>query len=67
VGNLPIAAMERIIRDAGAERVSKSAAELFAEYIENIALSKAEEAVNVAKHAGRKTVKETDIKFIKKA
>ncbi|MCK4967415.1 MAG: NFYB/HAP3 family transcription factor subunit [Candidatus Aenigmarchaeota archaeon] len=66
MGNLPIAAMERIIRDAGAERVSKDAAELFSEYIENIALTKAEEAVSVAKHAGRKTVKEADIKFIKK-
>ncbi|MCK4550519.1 MAG: NFYB/HAP3 family transcription factor subunit [Candidatus Aenigmarchaeota archaeon] len=67
MGNLPIAAIERIIRDAGAERVSKAGAELFAEYIENIALTKAEEAVNIAKHAGRKTVKETDIKFIKKS
>ncbi|MCK5474593.1 MAG: NFYB/HAP3 family transcription factor subunit [Candidatus Aenigmarchaeota archaeon] len=67
MGNLPIAAIERIIRDAGAERVSKAGAALFAEYIENIALTKAEEAVNIAKHAGRKTVKETDIKFIKKS
>ncbi len=64
--NLPLAAMERLLRNAGAERVSKKAAELFAEVLENTASRIGEEAVLLAKHSGRKTVNAEDIKLAHK-
>ena len=56
--------MERILRNAGAERVSAEAAKRFAEEIEEIADEMAKKAVTAAKHAGRKTVHGTDIKLV---
>ena len=64
---LPIAAMERLIRKAGAHRVSKGAARELATYLEGAAAEVAREAINLADHAGRKTVKAEDIKLAKKA
>lgn len=58
---LPVAPFERILRRAGAERVSRAAAGELAVYIENLGLKVAERAVDLATHAGRITVKEEDI------
>ena len=60
---LPNAAMERIMRKAGAERVSASAVEELAEYMEDYGLKLSRGAVELARHAGRKTVKKGDIKL----
>ena len=66
MGEIPLAPVERILRKAGAHRVSKSAAKEFAIVLEDIASDLAAEAASLARHAGRKTVTEDDIKLAKR-
>lgn len=60
---LSIAPMHRIIKKAGAERVSESAAKALAKELEGIGLKISKEAIDYAMHAGRKTVKAEDIEI----
>ncbi len=68
---LPLAPVERVIRKAGAERVSENAGIELAKVLEEYGLEVSREAITLAKHAGRTTVKEEDIRLavarIKKA
>ena len=57
------ASMERIIRRAGAQRVSASAVAELADAMEYYGLKLAREAVELARHAGRKTVQGRDIRL----
>lgn len=56
-------AMDKIMREAGALRVSDSAKQALAEVLEQKALEISQEAKKFAEHAGRKTVTEKDIKL----
>lgn len=60
---LPIAAVDRIIRKAGARRVSESAARELAEVLEQRAVEIAGRASELAEHAGRKTIRDSDIRL----
>ncbi|MCW7071977.1 MAG: histone family protein [Candidatus Methanospirareceae archaeon] len=61
MAELPIAPVTRIVRNAGAERVSEDASQALVEVLEEYGEEVAERAVALAKHAGRKTVKREDI------
>ena len=54
-------AMDKIMRDAGAPRVSDGAKEALAKVLEEKAFEIASEAKKVALHAGRKTITDKDI------
>jgi len=60
----PLAPLERIAKKAGAERVSASAVEVIREAVLDEAEKIAIDAVAVARHAGRVTVKAKDIKIV---
>lgn len=61
--SIPLAAMEKILKQAGAARVSDKAKmalrDVLEEYVEKISA----DAIRFAAHAGRKTIKSGDIKL----
>ena len=63
MSEIPKAPIARIIKEAGAERVSEDAKAELAAYVEEVARDVAIEANKVAKIAKRKTVKADDIKL----
>jgi len=63
LSELPFASVDRVIRNAGAERVSADAVEKMAEAIEEKAVEIAKKAVQISRHAGRATIKAEDIKL----
>ncbi|MBI2208247.1 NFYB/HAP3 family transcription factor subunit [Candidatus Woesearchaeota archaeon] len=63
---LPLAAMEKILKQCGADRVSDKAKVALKTVVEEIADRIAVKAIQLAVHAGRKTVKARDIKLAAK-
>ncbi|HEX9678143.1 histone family protein [Nitrososphaera sp.] len=61
-----LAAMYRIMKKSGAERVSDDAADELRKVLEEAAERIARQAVELSVHAGRKTVKPEDIRFATK-
>jgi len=63
---LAIAAMHRLCKKAGAERVSEGAAKELGRILEEVGIKIAKEAIDFARHASRKTVKAEDIQIAAK-
>ena len=63
---LGLSAMYRILKKSGAQRVSDESAVELRRVIEEIAEAIAKNAVDLANHAGRKTVKAEDVKLASK-
>ena len=63
MSEIPKAPIARIIKEAGAERVSEDAKAELAAYVEEVARDVAIESNKVSKIAKRKTVKADDIKL----
>ena len=63
MAELPIAPIKRILKEAGAQRVSDDAAIELAKVLEEYGEEISEAANRLAKHAGRKTVKAEDIEL----
>ena len=66
MGILSLLGMEKILRKAGAPRVSKDAANELALVLEDIGDIIAKDALEYARHAGRKTILGEDVKLAKK-
>ena len=63
---MPLLPFERILKRAGAKRVSRSALEEFARVMEDKMFKVANDAAILAKHAGRKTVLVEDIRIARR-
>lgn len=64
---LPVAPIKRIIKKigkmVGVTRVSKNASEALTKHLEDIGVEISESSTRVADHAGRTTVKSSDVKM----
>lgn len=63
MADIPKAPIARIMKDAGADRISEDAKDELTAYIEQVARDVTIEANKVAKIAKRKTIKADDIKL----
>ena len=60
---IKVAPMHNLIKRAGADRVSEESAIALGKVLETLGVKIAKEALDFAKHAGRKTVKAEDIEI----
>ncbi len=63
MADLPIAAVVRIAKANGAERVGSDAAEMLVKMAEEYIANMTKEANRLAAHAGRKTIKAEDVEM----
>ena len=63
---IPKAPLARILMNAGAKRVSASSLDAFAEVLQERSEKMCSSAVRIAKHSGRKTVNDEDIRLAAK-
>lgn len=57
------AAMEKLLKKSGAERVSEDAKGVLADILEDYSVKIGEKAWQIARHSKRKTVKGSDVKI----
>ena len=55
--------IKKILKEAGAQRVSADAADEMRKYLNRLAFQTAQKAVKLSKHAKRKTVELSDIRL----
>ncbi len=67
MAELPIAAVVRIAKSNGAERVGSDAAAVLVQKAEEYIANLSKEANKLALHAGRKTIKEEDVVMASKS
>ena len=58
---LGLSAMNRILKKAGAERVTQESANELRRIVEDIANEIAKNSIEMAKHAGRRTIRAEDV------
>jgi len=63
---LPLTPFERILKKVGAKRVSQDALEEMSKVVEEKIFKIATEAAALAKHAGRKTVTDEDVRMARR-
>lgn len=61
MGTIPRATAGRILKEGGAQRVSAEAKERFTAALEEYGMKLAAETLKISSHAGRKTIRGTDI------
>lgn len=61
--DLPLALMARVIKNAGAGRVSEDAKLALAQILEDIAREVSKRAVSIADRSGRKTLRADDVRL----
>ena len=61
--DLPVAAVVRVAKNNGAERVGSEASEVMVKMTEDYLANLVKEAIKLAAHAGRKTLKAEDIEM----
>lgn len=61
MAEIPLAPIKRVMKNAGAERVSDDAVEAMRDAMEDWAEDLAQDANTFATHAGRKTVQKEDV------
>ena len=66
ISTIPKASVARILMKAGAKRVSADAVDAFTDVLTNIAAKISSKAAQIAKHSGRKTVHEGDVRLAAK-
>lgn len=62
-GNFASARVEKLIRTAGAHRVSADAINVMNDILTDFGMKISKYAVEIARHSGRKTVKGEDVKL----
>lgn len=60
---IPVAPIDRLIRKAGAGRVSDKGAEKLAQILEEVGENLARRAFEITEHTGRKTITDKDIEL----
>ena len=63
---IPKAPVARILLNAGAKRVSADAVDEFVDVLSTIAEEISVQSVKIAKHSGRKTIQEGDVRLAAK-